>query len=266
MQNRFFYELIWVDSNQSLESIACFWAFSASHLEGLGLGLLRCSTIFLLGRAPMFPAANIRFERLKHPTAYLLFVRNLPGPPIRHPPPIYPSILLPTYLPVYQLIPCFRIHHCISIRFYKYTIMQPQGPKLFLAFLGYKYEYYIPIGSMYAIYDNIYHQYTPNVSIYTIHGSYGIVLLCHPFFDVRARPVVLWPSRVSASHRSSPRWTPSGLTGCTSNGRHKLEQRTQGSGKNMRPMPTRTTKSIQKSQTMLFVEGLLLFFLLAISS
>ena len=32
-----------------------------------------------------------------------------------------------------------------------------------------------PIGSMYAIYGNIYHQYTPNVSIYTIHGSYGTV-------------------------------------------------------------------------------------------
>jgi hypothetical protein len=32
-----------------------------------------------------------------------------------------------------------------------------------------------PIGSMYAIYGNIYHQYTPNVSIYTIHGSYGKV-------------------------------------------------------------------------------------------
>ena len=30
-----------------------------------------------------------------------------------------------------------------------------------------------PIGSMYAIYGNMYHQYTPNVSIYTIHGSYG---------------------------------------------------------------------------------------------
>ena len=27
---------------------------------------------------------------------------------------------------------------------------------------------------MYAIYGHIYHQYTPNVSIYTIHGSYGI--------------------------------------------------------------------------------------------
>ena len=31
----------------------------------------------------------------------------------------------------------------------------------------------IPIGSMYAIYGHIYHQYTPHVSIYTIHGSYG---------------------------------------------------------------------------------------------
>ena len=30
-----------------------------------------------------------------------------------------------------------------------------------------------PIGSLYAIYGNIYHQYTPNVSIYTVHGSYG---------------------------------------------------------------------------------------------
>ena len=35
---------------------------------------------------------------------------------------------------------------------------------------------YYPIGSMYAIYGNIYHQYTPKVSIYTIHGSYGYVL------------------------------------------------------------------------------------------
>ena len=29
----------------------------------------------------------------------------------------------------------------------------------------------IAIGSMYARYGNMYHQYTPNVSIYTIHGS-----------------------------------------------------------------------------------------------
>ena len=28
---------------------------------------------------------------------------------------------------------------------------------------------------MYAIYGNIYHKYTPNVSIYSIHGSYGYI-------------------------------------------------------------------------------------------
>ena len=38
-----------------------------------------------------------------------------------------------------------------------------------------RYENHNPIGSMYAIYGNIYHQYTPNVSVYTIHGSYGNV-------------------------------------------------------------------------------------------
>ena len=36
------------------------------------------------------------------------------------------------------------------------------------------FGYSLPIGSMYAIYGNIYHQYTPNVSIYTIHGSDGL--------------------------------------------------------------------------------------------
>ena len=33
--------------------------------------------------------------------------------------------------------------------------------------------YQYPIGSMYAIYDNIYHQYTPNVTIYTVTYSYN---------------------------------------------------------------------------------------------
>ena len=40
------------------------------------------------------------------------------------------------------------------------------------------HEATVPIGSMYAIYGNIYHQYTPNVSIYTIHGSYGTGKFC----------------------------------------------------------------------------------------
>ena len=35
----------------------------------------------------------------------------------------------------------------------------------------------VPIGSMYGIYGNIYHQYTPNVRIYTIHGSYGVGIM-----------------------------------------------------------------------------------------
>ena len=35
------------------------------------------------------------------------------------------------------------------------------------SFLGFSIGFSIPIGSMYAIYGNIYHQYTPNVSIYT---------------------------------------------------------------------------------------------------
>ena len=39
---------------------------------------------------------------------------------------------------------------------------------------------------MYAIYGNIYHQYTPNVSIYTIHGSYGLCLLIQENSPVEA--------------------------------------------------------------------------------
>ena len=36
-----------------------------------------------------------------------------------------------------------------------------------------------PIGSMYAIYGNIYHQYAPNVTIYAIHGAYGYDMNCY---------------------------------------------------------------------------------------
>jgi len=47
------------------------------------------------------------------------------------------------------------------------------GSKL-CGFIGVDYSNGLPIGSMYAIYGDIYHQYTPNVSIYAIHGSYGL--------------------------------------------------------------------------------------------
>ena len=44
-------------------------------------------------------------------------------------------------------------------------------------------HYLYPIGSMYAIYGNIYHQYIPPMlySIYTIHGSYGYLWLYNLF-------------------------------------------------------------------------------------
>ena len=45
---------------------------------------------------------------------------------------------------------------------------------------------------MYAVYGNIYHQYTPNVSIYTIHGSYGIYIIYNVYIcriiSPRSRP------------------------------------------------------------------------------
>ena len=50
-----------------------------------------------------------------------------------------------------------------------------------------KKKHSFPIGSMYAIYGNIYHQYTPNVSIYTIHGSYGCkkkTCVCHHLLQI----------------------------------------------------------------------------------
>ena len=60
-----------------------------------------------------------------------------------------------------------------------------------------KKKKHTPIGSMYAIYGNIYHQYTPNVSIYTIHGSYGTVYDCRLFAsrDVPAKLLRLTSQR-----------------------------------------------------------------------
>ena len=45
-----------------------------------------------------------------------------------------------------------------------------------MVFEGIYIYIHIPIGSMYGIYGNIYHQHIPNVSIYTIHGSYGVYI------------------------------------------------------------------------------------------
>ena len=54
-----------------------------------------------------------------------------------------------------------------------------------------------PIGSMYAIYGNIYHQYIPNVSIYTIHGSYGPMGNRFHLRFCYLRPPTKWPKTYS---------------------------------------------------------------------
>ena len=65
----------------------------------------------------------------------------------------------------------------------------------------YKYIYIYPIGSMYAIYGNIYHQYTPNVSIYTIHGSYGYIIIFQKLLS--NPPAIGTPQTVSLLHINS---------------------------------------------------------------
>ena len=51
---------------------------------------------------------------------------------------------------------------------------------------------------MYAIYGNIYHQYTPYVSIYTIHGSYRIWLVYGYFTSGNG---MTWIELVTLEHR-----------------------------------------------------------------
>ena len=67
------------------------------------------------------------------------------------------------------------------------------------------YLHSYPIGSMYAIYGNIYHQYTPNVSIYTIHGSYGYDIHVESPFYVWLFPATRLNHRVHV-RCGSARW------------------------------------------------------------
>ena len=61
----------------------------------------------------------------------------------------------------------------------------------------------LPMGSMYAIDGNIYHQYTPNVSIYTIHGSYGLCKIV--LFSTSKRKYPLeYTANVCSRHAHQP--------------------------------------------------------------
>ena len=95
------------------------------------------------------------------------------------------------------------------------TIMYPCSVSISisLCIIIYIYLYIYPIGSMYAIYGNIYHQYTPNVSIYTIHGSYGYIYIyqctCISYLDITfsiypSSMERLWPAMGTSSWRTAP--------------------------------------------------------------
>ena len=68
----------------------------------------------------------------------------------------------------------------------------------------------MPIGSMYGIYGNLYHQYTPNVSIYTIHGSFGIYIYIQSIYTY-IFTLYMYTSPSYPKHRH-PQVTPRRLT------------------------------------------------------
>ena len=62
-----------------------------------------------------------------------------------------------------NLLGCFNLRSTQTQK--TKSIQRTQNTQTNTANIGHKIV--LPIGSMYAIYGNIYHQYTPNVSIYT---------------------------------------------------------------------------------------------------
>ena len=52
---------------------------------------------------------------------------------------------------------------------------------------------YIPIGSMYGIYTNIGGIFMVNVTIYSIHGSYGIyIYICIYIYIIIMIMIIMW--------------------------------------------------------------------------
>ena len=65
-----------------------------------------------------------------------------------------------------------------------HIIFHERYQQLYLLLGGFKHEFYFPqlylIGSMYGIYANIWGVLMVNVTIYTIHGSYGYGMSSFP--------------------------------------------------------------------------------------
>ena len=78
---------------------------------------------------------------------------------------------------ILHVLPCWKLHwksFILIIQFQERPVWSHNFIRARRELLHWFWSWMIlPIGSMYAIYGNIYHQYTPNVSIYAIHGSYG---------------------------------------------------------------------------------------------
>ena len=174
---------------QCLKSLPVLRCTSKPHgrLNGWGsVGVLVLFEARLAGWAS-FSAVLERPVVKEIPTCQLLVWRNFR---IKDVPK---KILVPPKkvfrLNVFQIVVTFGLCHVSQIFSEKtgcacllggVISQQKQTPQLTAS-----YQLY-PIGSMYAIYGNIYHQYTPNVSIYTIHGSYGYIVM---------RNDQLWPTR-----------------------------------------------------------------------
>ena len=80
----------------------------------------------------------------------------------------------------YWTLPIYSLFFPLNMVIFHSYVSLPEGMFLFHPY----FSIVLPIGSMYAIYGNIYHQYTPNVSIYTIHGSYGPCIKNTVFFGL----------------------------------------------------------------------------------
>ena len=88
----------------------------------------------------------------------------------------------------------WRNHDCDSRTLWNLPMYGPNEQIQVPPFAIIRHSSPIPIGSMYAIYGNIYHQYTPNVR----HGSYGIWTQCFPPYQ--------WYSHSQEDSQTAARW------------------------------------------------------------
>ena len=115
----------------------------------------------------------------------------------------------------------WRNHDCDSRTLWNLPMYGPNEQIQVPPFAIIRHSSPIPIGSMYAIYGNIYHQYTPNVR----HGSYGIWTQCFRIAIAKriakplpgglghASPLAPLRSALGAASQSAGTWAVAGESG-----------------------------------------------------